>query len=133
VRAIILMIGSAVTFAILLVVANTMAMSIRERISEAAVMRSLGFSSGQIMRLFVSESLILSLVGAILGVGGAKLLYDALAVSQIGEFVFADLRMRLPTLVFCFILALLIGLVASGWSAYRAARINIAEALRHTG
>jgi putative ABC transport system permease protein len=133
VRAIILMIGSAVTFAILLVVANTMAMSIRERISEAAVMRSLGFRSGQIVRLFVSESLVLSLVGAIVGVGGAKLLYDGLALSQVGQFVFADFRMRAPTLVFCFALALLIGLVASGWSAYRAAKINIAEALRHTG
>ena len=133
VRAIILMIGSAVTFAILLVVANTMAMSIRERISEAAVMRSLGFRSGQIVRLFVSESLILSLAGAVVGVGGAKLLYDGLALSQVGQFVFADFRMRAPTLIFCFVLALLIGLVASGWSAYRAARINIAEALRHTG
>ncbi|HUU13208.1 MAG TPA: FtsX-like permease family protein, partial [Terriglobia bacterium] len=133
VRAIILMIGSAVIFAILLVVANTMAMSIRERIAEAAVMRSLGFRSGQIVRLFVSESMILSLAGAIVGVGGAKLLYDGLALSQVGQFVFADFRMRAPTLLFCFALALLIGLVASGWSAYRAARINIAEALRHTG
>lgn len=133
VRAIILMVGSAVTFSILLVVANTMAMSIRERISEAAVMRSLGFRSGQIVRLFVSESLILSLVGAIIGVGGAKVLYDALALSQVGQFVFADFRMRAPTLIFCFALALLIGLLASGWSAYRASRINIAEALRHTG
>ena len=133
VRAIILMIGSAVTFAILLVVANTMAMSIRERIAEAAVMRSLGFRSGQIVRLFVSESLVLSLAGAIVGVGGAKLLYDGLALSQVGQFVFADFRMRVPTLIFCFALALLIGLAASGWSAYRAARINIAEALRHTG
>lgn len=133
VRAIILMIGSAVTFAILLVVANTMAMSIRERIAEAAVMRSLGFRPRHIVRLFVSESLILSLAGAILGVGSAKVLYDALALSQIGQFVFADLRMRPDTLLFCVGLALAIGLVASGWPAYRASRTNIAEALRYTG
>jgi putative ABC transport system permease protein len=133
VRRIILFIGAAVTFAIVLIVANTMAMSIRERIAEAAVMRSLGFRSGHIVRLFMSESLILSLAGAIVGVGGAKLLYDALALSQIGQFIFADMRMRFETLIFCFALALLIGLLASGWPAYRAARINIAEALRHTG
>lgn len=133
VRGIILLIGCAVTFAILLIVANTMAMSIRERISEAAVMRSLGFRPVHILRLFVGESLILTLVGALLGIGGAKLLYDSLALTQIGQFAFADMRLRPVTLAFCFAVALLIALLASGWPAYRAARTNIAEALRHTG
>jgi len=133
VRGIILMIGSAVTFAVLLIVANTMAMSIRERIPEAAVLRSLGFRPGHIVRLFVGESLALTLAGALLGVGGAKLLSNALALSQIGQFVFADMRMRTPTLLFCFGLAFAIGLLASGLPALRAARANIADALRHTG
>lgn len=133
VRALVLMIGSAVTFAILLIVSNTMAMSIRERIPEAAVMRTLGFRPGQIVRLFVSESVVLTLVGALLGVGSAKLIYDALAISQVTQFVFADLRMRTETLLFCIVLALAIALAASAWSAWRAARVNIAEALRSTG
>jgi putative ABC transport system permease protein len=133
VRAVILMIASAVTFAVLLVVANTMAMSIRERIAEAAVMRSVGFRPKHIVTLFVGESLLLTLVGAVIGIGGAKLIYDALALSQIGQFVFADMRMRPGTLAACSGLALLIALVASGWPAYRAAKTNIAEALRYTG
>jgi putative ABC transport system permease protein len=133
VRLIILMIGSAATFAILLIVANTMAMSIRERVSEAAVMRSLGFRSAQIMRLFVGESLLLTAAGALLGVGGAKLISDAVALSQIGQFVFADMRMRPETLAFCSALPLLIALLAAGLPAYRAGRVNIAEALRFTG
>lgn len=133
VRAIILMIGSAVSFAVLLIVANTMAMSIRERIAEAAVLRTLGFRPRHVMRLFVGESLILTLTGALLGVGGAKLLYDSLALSQIGQFVFADMRLRPETLLVCSALALLIALLASGWPAFRASRVNIAEALRHTG
>lgn len=133
VRRIILMIGGAATFAVLLIVANTMAMSIRERISEAAVMRSVGFRSGQIMKLFVGESLALTLVGALLGVGGAKLISDAVALSQIGRFIFADMRMRPATLAFCSVLPLLIALLAAGIPAYRAGRVNIAEALRYTG
>jgi putative ABC transport system permease protein len=96
-------------------------------------MRALGFRSGHILSLFVGESSLLTLAGALVGVGGAKLIYDALALSQIGRFVFADMRMRMVTVVFCFALALFIGVVASGWPAYRAARINIAEALRFTG
>ena len=133
VRRIILMIGGAATFAVLLIVANTMAMSIRERFSEAAVMRSVGFRSSQIMKLFVGESLALTLIGALLGVGGAKLISDAVALSQIGQFIFADMRMRPATLAFCSLLPLLIALLAAGLPAYRAGRANIAEALRYTG
>jgi len=133
VRRAILMIGSAVAFAILMVVANTVAMSIRERISEAAVMRSLGFRPGQIILLFVSESILLTLAGALTGVAAAKFLYDSLALTHIGEFAVADVRMRPETLSFCFALAVLIALLAAGWPAYRTARINIGEALRHTG
>jgi putative ABC transport system permease protein len=133
VRALVLMIGSAVTFAILLIVANTMAMSIRERIPEAAVLRTLGFRGRQIMALFVGESLALTAAGAAAGVGGAKILYDSLAVNKIGPMVWADLRMRPDALAFCVALALFIGLAASAWSAWRAARANIADALRSIG
>jgi putative ABC transport system permease protein len=133
VRGVILAVGAAVTFAVLLIVANTMGMSIRERMAEAAVMRSLGFRSGHILGLFVGESVLLTALGALVGVGGAKLIYDALALSQIGQFVFADMRLRVGTLVFMGALTMAIAVVASGLPAYRAARANIAEALRYTG
>ncbi len=133
VRGIILLIGSAVSFAILLIVANTMAMSIRERISEAAILRSLGFRPAHIVRLFVGESLVLTLAGALLGIGGAKLLYDSLRLTNVGQFAFADLRLRPETSAFCFGIALTIALLSATWPAYRAARENIAVALRHTG
>jgi putative ABC transport system permease protein len=133
VRGIILMIGSAVTFAVLLIVANSVAMSIRERVTEAAVMRSLGFTSHNVLALFVGESLALTVGGALVGVGGAKLLYGALAVTQIGTFVWADMRMRPQTFLFCMALSVILALLSSGWPAYRAAKINIAEALRFAG
>jgi len=133
VRGIILLIGSAVMFAILFIVANSMAMSIRERIPEAAVMRSLGFRARHIAALFVSESLIVTLAGWLVGCGGAKLLFDALGLSRIGQVAFADLRMRPETVIFILVLALVAGSLASGWPAYRAARVNLAEALRFVG
>lgn len=133
VRGIILLVGSAVTFAILLIVANTMAMSIRERIPEAAVMRSLGFRPAHIIGLFVSESLLLTLAGWLVGCGGAKLLYDVLALQHVGQMVWADFRMGPETVSFILMLALGIGLLASGWPAYRVARANIAQALRFVG
>ena len=133
VRGIILMIGAAVAFAVLLIVANSVAMSIRERVTEAAILRALGFTAGQVLALFVGESVVLTLGGALLGVGGAKLLYDALGMRQIGSTVFADLRMRPETLLLCMTLSVVLALLAAGWPAYRAAKINIAEALRSVG
>lgn len=133
VRLIILMIGSAVTFAILLVVTNTMAMSIRERFAEAAVMRSLGYRPAHIIGLFMAESIALTMLGALVGIGGAKLLFDAIAISQLGQFVFADMRLRPGTLVLCFSIALGISLLAVSLPAYRAAKGNIAMALRFVG
>jgi len=133
VRLIILMIGSAVTFAILLVVTNTMAMSIRERFAEAAVMRSLGYRPAHIIGLFMAESIALTMLGALVGIGGAKLLFDAIAISQLGQFVFADMRLRPETLVLCFSIALGISLLAVSLPAYRAAKGNIAMALRFVG
>ena len=133
VRGIILMIGVAVTFAVLLIVANSVAMSIRERVTEAAILRSLGFKSRQVLVLFVGESLALTVGGALVGVGGAKLLYGALALRKIGTYVWADMRMRPETILFCMSLSIILALLSAGWPAYRAARINIAEALRSVG
>jgi putative ABC transport system permease protein len=133
VRLIILMIGSAVTFAILLVVTNTMAMSIRERFAEAAVMRSLGYRPAHIVGLFMAESILLTMLGALIGIGGAKVVFDAIRISTVGQFVFADMRLRPETLVLCFSIALGISLLAVSLPAYRAAKGNIAMALRFVG
>jgi putative ABC transport system permease protein len=133
VRGIILLVGSAVTFAILLIVANTMAMSVRERVAEAAVMRSLGYRPFHIIGLFVAESTLLTMLGALIGIGGAKFLFDVLALTQVGEFIFADMRLRPETLVLCFTVALGISLLAASLPAYRAAKANIATALRFVG
>jgi ABC-type antimicrobial peptide transport system permease subunit len=85
------------------------------------------------LALFVGESLVLTLAGAVVGVGGAKLLYGALALRKIGLLVWADMRMRTKTLLFCMALSVILAFLSSIWPAYRAARINIAEALRFTG
>jgi putative ABC transport system permease protein len=108
-------------------------MSIRERVTEAAVLRSLGFTSNHILALFVGESLALTLAGALVGVGGAKLLYGALALRKIGMYVWADMRMRPETILFCMALSIVLALLAASLPAYRAVRINIAEALRFAG
>jgi putative ABC transport system permease protein len=72
--AIMIAILSAVLFTMLLVAANTMAQSVRERTSELAVMKTLGFSQTSIVAIVLGESLFIALLGGILGLGLAWLI-----------------------------------------------------------
>src|SRR6266511_4793126 len=65
-------IGMAVAFAILLVTANTMSMAVRERRTEIAVLKTLGFSGGLVMTLVVVEGLALGVIGGLVGIGLAQ-------------------------------------------------------------
>ena len=85
------------------------------------------------LALFVGESLALTVGGATLGVGGAKLLYDAMALRNIGSMVFADMRMRPESVLLLMSLSVALAVLSAGWPAYRAAKGNIAEALRSVG
>ena len=62
-------IGLAVAFTVLLVTANTMSMAVRERRAEIAVLKTLGFSSGRVMGLILTEALVLALSAGLLGTG----------------------------------------------------------------
>lgn len=68
-------ISIAVVFTILLIVGNTMAMSIRERTGEVAVLKTLGFRRKTILWLLVGEALVVALIGGVLGALGAKFVY----------------------------------------------------------
>jgi putative ABC transport system permease protein len=124
-------ISAAVLVAILIVTANTMAMAIRERTAEISVMRAIGFTSGKILSLLVSEGLILSLMGSLLGILMA--LGAASVVSGfMGEIIpwMADFFIRPDTLLLCVLLTLGIGLLSTFVPAYRASRRRITDGLR---
>src|SRR5207302_11172759 len=95
VKAFILSICGAVVFAILLVSANTMAMSIRERTREVAVLKTLGFTRQTVLGLFVGEAVVLALIGGVAGSLVALLL--GMGAAKAGGFAGA-LRVDLSTM-----------------------------------
>jgi putative ABC transport system permease protein len=132
VKAFILGICGAVVFTILVVSANTMAMSIRERTREVAVLRTLGFTRRRILSLYLSESVTLALIGGVAGVvlgAGAMLLFTRLP----GVLVPAAMKVTLPIAVLALGVAGLVGLVSALVPSYNASRTNIVEGLRHIG
>ena len=132
VKAFILMICSAVVFATLLVSANTMAMSIRERTREVAVLKTLGFTRQSVLGLFISEAVALALAGGILGVALAYfLVYGATHSPQMLSFY--TLKVTFGMWVAALFVAGLVGLVSSLIPSYHASQVNIVDGLRHIG
>lgn len=133
VKAFILSICLAVVFATLLVSANTMAMSIRERTREVAVLKTLGFTKAKVLGLFVGESVTVALVGGLLGTLAAAGLIAVVARSpQTGLFL-NGMKVTVPTMLVAVAVAAVVGLVSSFVPAYHASRQNIVEGLRHIG
>jgi putative ABC transport system permease protein len=122
--------GFIVVLTIGLVAANTAAMSIRERRGEIAVMRSIGFPSKTILSLLLSESLIIGLLGGLLGCGSAFVVLKLFAVGTGGGGPMSSIRMPPVVLAETLIASALIGLFSALVPAMSAARRNIVDALR---
>ena len=128
-------IGIAVTFTILLVVANTMSIAVRERRKEIGVLKTLGFTSRQVMGLVVAESLLIAVLGGALGIGSSQGLMwvlthtpgikDALASLGLNEL---NLKPLVAALGFC--VALFLGFAAGVVPALNAYRARITDMLR---
>ncbi len=116
---------------ILVVLANTMAMTARERQEEHAVLKTMGFQAWHLVALIGGESVLLALSGGLLGVAltfpAAHLFKTALS-NYFRIFNVSDL-----TLVHALLAALAVGLISAIFPAWRAARVGIAEGLRRIG
>jgi putative ABC transport system permease protein len=120
----------AVTFTILLVSANTVAMAVRERTREMAILRTLGYTPGEILQLVLGESVLISLIGGLAGLGLGWLLATALQAGA-GAFGFQGIKWQAAAFVLG--MAAVIGLVAALVPAVGASRKNVVESLRFTG
>jgi putative ABC transport system permease protein len=133
VKSFILSICGAVLFASLLVAANTIAMSIRERTREVAVMRTLGFSSETIMALLIGESVTLCLSAWLLATLAACGLICALAHSAQGVIFAVFVKIGSSSILLPLLVAILVGWASAVIPSRRASRMNIVEALRYVG
>lgn len=119
---------TAVFFTMLLVTANSVAESVRERTNEIGVLKTLGFGSGSVMTLILLESLSLTLVGGLVGLGLASLAAAGLA-GAVGDY-FPSFGINSSTLVTGVILMVVFGLVTGLWPGLSAMRLKIVDALR---
>lgn len=133
VKAFILSICGAVVFTIMLVSANTMAMSVRSRTREVALLKTLGFTRQGLLSIFVSESVALALAGGVIGVAVAIPVITGITHRFIGLGIPLNMKVNGITAGISLLVAVVLGIVSGSLPAYRASRMNIVDGLRHIG
>ena len=124
----ILTIGSVVFFTLLLVTGNTMAISVRERTAELAVLKAIGFTDRSVLFLVLAESMVIALVGGALGLLLAAALIPGLAVALNG--LLPQLILSKLTLGMGLGFALLVGAASGLLPGIGAMRMRVVNALR---
>ncbi len=121
-----------VIFIIMAVVANTMAMTARERLAEYATLKALGFSPWFVAALVFGEAMMLALIGAGIGIVLTIPVAQGFAASPAGA-LFAMFKVSQATVLLQIACALTVGVAAALVPSYRSANIKIVDGLRHVG
>jgi putative ABC transport system permease protein len=117
-------------FMVILLAALTMSMAARERVTEIAVLKAIGFTSGTILTLMLIEFVTLGFVGGALGTFGAKLVFQAVNMTEVTQGFLVAFGVNAETIVKCLIAAVIVGFLAGGLPALRSARLSVVDGLR---
>jgi putative ABC transport system permease protein len=126
------LVSGVVLVILMLVLANTMAMATRERTTEYAVMRAMGFQPRHIVGMVLGEGFVVALVGALIGVTlspPVMRFFADLLEKQMGGFI-GNFELHVGPTLAAMGMALLLGMVAAALPAWRAGRLKIVDALR---
>ena len=132
VKLILFSICAAVTFTILLVAGNTMAMAVRERVREVGVLKTLGYTNGLVLGMLVGEAVMISLIGGVIGLAIANGLIAMLRTLPSTFVNMSTLTVPPWVTIFCLLIAVTIGVISSIIPAWSASRRSIVEALKFT-
>lgn len=132
IKVILMSICGAVTFTILLISANTMAMSVRERVREVGVLKTLGFQNSTIMGMILAEAALIALIGGVIGLAVAQVLCIGIRQGPAIVDQTKTLTIQPPVLLALLGISMVIGISSAIVPAWNASRTNIIDALRFT-
>jgi putative ABC transport system permease protein len=123
-------VSTAAVFMVVLLAAITMSMSARERVTEIAVLKAIGFERRLVLTLMLTEFVLLTLCGGALGVGVAKLVFHFVPMGKLTMGFLADFFIFNQSIAICLAAAALVGLIAGGLPASSATRMSVVDGLR---
>jgi putative ABC transport system permease protein len=126
----ILFISFLVVICLSLIAANSMAMAMRERVTEIAVLKAIGFSRERVLSLVLGEAFLVSFIGGLMGVGMGCGLLHMLHLAAPQQFPFTIAEMIGPWISYGFIVAGFIGFVSGLIPAINASRMSVVDGLR---
>lgn len=130
IKTVIAAVSTAVLISILLVTASTMSMSIRERFRELAILKAIGFQPKELCAFIVAESFGLAALGALLGAGGAALLYRSLDIKKASGGMFVSWEVTPEMLGLAALAAAALGLLSAVFPAMAVARMSVVQGLK---
>lgn len=122
--------GYACVVIVLSLVSTTTVMSVQDRIKEHAVLQTLGFTGRTVFALVLSESIVLSVIGGVLGIALAVVTLELSSLSVSAEAVSVAFLPSFRLILVSLTVAIVTGLAAGVWPAWQAARVDILSALR---
>jgi putative ABC transport system permease protein len=123
-------ISMVVVFALMLVTVSTMSMAIRERFRELAVLKALGFQRRELFAFILAESFGLAIVGALVGAGGAWLVFGYVDFQKLSNGLFIGFEVTPRMLGLAFTVAAGIGILAALGPMLNVARTSVVQGLR---
>ena len=130
------LVSGVILVIMLLILGNTIAMGVRERTHEYGVLRAIGFLPRHIAGFVFGEAMVIGTLGGLFGIAVAYPLVER----GVGRFIeenmggfFPYFRIEPSTVVSAIVLSLVLGALAAGLPAYRAAKLNVVDSLRRVG
>jgi len=123
-------VSTCAIFMVVLLAAITMSMSARERVTEIAVLKAIGFEQRLVLAIMLSEFVLLTVIGGAIGSYGAHFLFLFVDAGKMTQGFLQNLGVHAKTLAICMGTAVGIGLVAGGLPALRASNLRVVDGLR---
>jgi putative ABC transport system permease protein len=117
-------------FMIVLLAAITMSMAARERVTEVAVLKAIGFGRRLILTLMLTEFVVTAIVGWAVGVGFGALLYRVVDVAKLTMGYLPNFRLEPATAAICGAAAVAVGFLAGGLPSIKSANLRVVDGLR---
>jgi len=130
VKALIASISTVVVFTLVLVSASTMSMAVRERFRELAILKALGFRRRELFAFILAESFGLAAAGALVGIGGAYLLYTFGDIGKMTQGIFVSFEVTPRIMGIAGLVAALLGIVSALAPSLSVARMSVVEGLK---
>ncbi len=115
---------------VVILAAVTLSMSARERVTEVAVLKAIGFSRGRVLALMLAEFMLLTLLGGLFGTLAAKAVFSVADMTKLTAGAVHGFAVTAPLIGTCALLAAGVGMLAGGLPALRATRLSVVDGLR---